>query len=229
MRNRNLVVLAVVFFALVAIPAAYGGAFIIGGTDANNVFPFGEYDTNGRYQQFYAGLPAGFEITDISFRTLDFFFFPPGPTYTMDVTLGLATARAQSTSFGSNLGLDYRLVFNGPLTFTPGTGRDANGFDLKFHLLNPFAISGANQTIVLDVMVNENLDTFTVFAAGFDDPRSSRVYQSFGQGPVWQDGLSLQTEFNTTPEPAPWTMMVGGLGLVGLRFVPRRPISRRRR
>lgn len=214
---RNYFMLFVLFLVLASM--ASGSEIVIGGTDANNVFPFSWYASNGRYQQFYQGVPAGFEIRQISFRTLGDPFYSSDP-YLLDVTLGIGTAAAQTSSFGANLGADYRVVYNSPFLFTPGSDRDENGFDLTFQLSQPFIITSSDQTVVLDVMVNTSVDAFVSFAAGGDDPRSSRLYQSGGSGPVWMDGLSLETKFSDVPEPGTWILL--GAGLVGLAVYRRR-------
>ena len=213
---RNL--LSIVLFLALAFSAS-GSAIIVGGTDANNVFPFSWYAQNARYQQFYQGLPKGFEIRQISFRTLGDLFYSSDP-YWLDTTLGIGTAAAQSTNFGSNLAADYRVVYNSPMIFAPGQERDSDGFDLHFYLSNPFTVTGPDQILVLDVMSNSPVDAFISFAAGYD-PRSSRLYESSGgEGPVAADSLSLQTQFSDVPEPGTWVLLGGGL--VGLAVFGRR-------
>lgn len=213
---RNLLLLTLL---LALAMSASGSEIIIGGVNGNNVFPFSWYDGNGRYQQFYSGMPQGFEIWNIAFRSLNEEYFSSQP-YDLNVTMGLGTATSQTSNFGTNLGSDYRIVYNSTLTFVPGAERDIDGFDLRFNFTNPFIVTSSDQTLVLDVMINANVDAFIAFAAGWEDPRSSRLYQSGGSGPTWQDELSLQTKFSDVPEPATWALM--GAGLVGLAVYRRR-------
>ncbi len=215
MRNFTLLVL---FLALAF--SASGSTITIGGTDANNVFPFSWYAQNARYQQFYTGIPAGFRISEISFRSLDDLFYTSDP-YLLDATIGLGTATGQTLGFGTNLGTDYRVVYNSPMIFSPGANRDEEGFDLHFYLTNPYVVSSPEQVLVLDITLNTSVDAFVAFAAGGDDPRSSRVYESSGgEGPVGWDNLSLETKFSDVPEPGTWALL--GSGLVGMAVVRRR-------
>jgi PEP-CTERM motif len=218
----------VLLTTLLALAATAQAATItIGGNDANNVFPFSFYGAGHEYQQFYLlGLVSPVVITDLAFASkVDLYSSP----YQVDVTIGLGSATGTTTNYAANRGVDFQTVYSGTSLFSPdGHGPANDGFDLNFHLTNPFVFDPALTGILLmDVRVNNSLSAFVGFHAGNDDFRSWRVYDSSGTGPTAIDSLSLLTKITTNqaPEPGTFPLMIGA-GLAALGFCTRRKTAR---
>jgi hypothetical protein len=191
---------------------------VIGGTNANNAFPFGTTDYLGEYQQLYASsaFTGPVTITEIAFASE----LGSGRTRNLNFSLGLSSSTASlaapSTNYGANKGPDFTTVFSGSLSFT---AQGTNTFDLVIPI-TPFTYTPTNGNLLLDVVINSSgNDVFFVFG---DSPNTSRVYNSAGSGAATADpGHGLETQFTVStaqavPEPSAIALLgLGTLGLLG--------------
>jgi hypothetical protein len=213
---RNNLYTGIIFSLLMTASAAFGGTIVMGGNDANNVFPWAYYGAGHEYQQAYSGIAGGTVINDISFSS-----FGGGSPYDLNVTIALSSSSILTTDYASNKGADFQTVFAGIAHFVPdGIGPENDGFDSVFHLANPFVFnSSLGSRLLMDVIMLSNPNsTSTIFHAGYNDPRTMRVFDLSGTGAATIDNLTLLTKLTTgdpAPEPGTWGMVVGTIMIMG--------------
>jgi hypothetical protein len=181
----------------------------MGTSDQSDVVPFsGLYW--GEYQQLYSSsiFDGPVTIDGIAFASTDTAIPSLGPTV-LNVTIGLSTtSKTVSTltdSFAANEGADFRDVYLGMITYSP---LDSGTFDLFFNM-TPFTYDPANGNLLLDVMINQVIQSGGLTTFGFTSQPSvtARVFKlDFDGTPDNGVGISsggLVTEFLTaSPEPA---------------------------
>jgi hypothetical protein len=190
--------------------------FIVGGTNGNNVFPFGFPAYIGEYQQVYSHTALGsspFTITSLGFETEP---SSAGNSTSEDVQVSLSTTSATPTTlsadYAANRGPDNQVVFSGVLSFTAlGNG----SFDFVINLTSPFTYNPANGNLLLDVdVITPSSSPIGFVAGGTTD--AGRVFNLAGNGqPTVESNFGLLTQINTTtavPEPA--TLTLSGISLV---------------
>jgi hypothetical protein len=200
--------------------------------NSNNIFPF--FITGGmRYQQVYDSSQFGTFggkrlITHIVFRP-DSTFGDPHSTNISDLEVSLSTVTIApdglSTTFASNLGPDNTLVHDGFITLstadTPGPG-NTRAFDIVIALQTPFSYdptSGRN--LLMDVRNNDlNVPTGGPRVMDAHNAPGDSISRVFAIGPGSPtgsaDSLGLITLFRHVV-PAPGTLAILGLGLLGAR------------
>jgi hypothetical protein len=209
-----------------------------------------------RYQQVYlasdfaALSPGGEFITQIAFRP-DGLFAGSFATTLPSIRIDLSTSHARpnafgpnalSTTFANNVGANDTIVYGGangaalPLSsaFTGPVG-GPKAFDIIINLTTPFFYDPAAGNLLLDVR-NFGGGTTTEFDAQeapfnpllselrvYSLPNSTNGVDSATGG---YDDIGLVTQFTITPAPEPGTMVLFGIGSVGLIYMKRS--SRRR-
>ena len=128
----------------------------VGGTNANNTFPFGTSLYTGESQEVYASsaFPGTVTVTSVQFETMPDFGNPTGSPVTLNFSLGLSNTTASPTSMSTNYAANKRgyftTVFSGPFTYTP----HSNGtFDFVVPI-TAFTYNPNNGNLLLDVVID---------------------------------------------------------------------------
>ena len=237
--KRLIVTAALVGLGVAAYPAAAGlleevvpnaNAAVEGNVD--NVFPF-FFPGGMRYQQVYDSSQFGSFggkrlITHIVFRP-DSTFGDAHSTDISDLEVSLSTVNigpdGLSTTFANNLGPDNTLVHDGFITLStsdlPGPG-NTRAFDIVIALQTPFSYDPTTgRNLLMDVRNNDlNVPSGgpRFMDAQFTKGDSiSRVFEIGPGSPTGStDTLGLVTLFRHVV-PAPGTLAILGLGLIGTR------------
>ena len=233
--------------ALATTVIAPGGA----GT-AQGPAPLRFYGSGGsRVQQIYdASFFAGpSSITSISFRA--FPGAGPSGFFSNSVTVSDSLVRLStspvsanelsglqpSAMFNANLGADLTTVFSGGFTLTTAaTGTGPQPFDYTLNFTKAFQYNPAAGNLILDLMIPVGA---TVGGGGFgfltfdnantlnDGVRSVVDVNNGGATSGFLDTSAAISAFEVTtagaiPEPATWSLMIGGFGLAGAALRARR-------
>ncbi|WP_445192238.1 PEPxxWA-CTERM sorting domain-containing protein [Sphingomonas sp. Tas61C01] len=195
--------------------------------------PFTYRGTAGsRTQQVYASsfFTTAQNITSLAFRSTPGFL--NGANYAnVGITLsttnfGDETGTPLSSVFADNIGADAVSVYQGALSFAaPATG----GFDYVVSFMTPFLYDPTKGNLLLDVLLPNGtvVDGSSFFLASYDTANAfdDGVYSvnSVFDGSAtsgFANTAAAITQFTGTsvaavPEPATWSMMLVGFGMMG--------------
>jgi hypothetical protein len=187
----------------------------------NNVFPFASQSETMRYQQVFdatefAAISQGSMITHIAFRSDASFNFPTSGTISsiqINLSSSAAAPDALSEFFASNLGLNDRTVYSGPLTLSSSDiGSVPRQFEFVITLQTPFRYDPNQGNLLLDVRC---------FSKGIVAAFDSHAIQGDSISRIWSadvnssvanlalDGsLGLVTQFTfMVPEPSGFVLL----------------------
>jgi hypothetical protein len=229
--KRLLQVLLMCVLLALAIPAAADVTLgLPASTNSNNCYPFG-CAYSGEYQQVYnhSQFPGTITITNLEFfntvLNLDATAMNSG-NWAISLSTTSADWNTLSTNFSSNIGTNNTLVFSGNLS-QPWAFEDT----LDITLSTPFTYDPSNGNLLMDVVATGTTDLGGIipFDVNGDNTYMSRAFNTGGVPSGSVDvtgGYGLVTKFSTgstpTPAPEPTTMLLLGLGLVGLAGVRRK-------
>lgn len=199
---------------------------------SNNAFPFNEGDM--RYQQVFAagefGGLSGF-LASIAFRpdeTQGGAFSTMGIDTEIRLSHTTAAPTALSTTFADNIGADETLVFDGLLDLSS----DGSGaFDIVIDIDDTFFYNGLSN-LLMDIKVFNEVSTTQFDSAGTGlgagglastDRLWAHGVDSLVGSSAGDDGYVTQFDILAGEVPEPGTLVLLGLGFVGLTMGRRRP------
>lgn len=212
--------------------------------EAQGPAPFTYSGTTGsRTQQVYASrfFTTAQTITSLAFRSTPGFF--NGANYA-DVGITLSTTSfgdesgtPLSSVFADNVGSDAVSVYQGALSFAaPTTG----GFDYVVNFMNPFFYDPGKGNLLLDVLLPNGtmVSGSSFFLASYDTANAfddgvysvNSVFDGSATSGIANTAAAI-TQFTGTsvaavPEPATWSMMLVGFGIMGAAVRYRRRSSK---
>jgi hypothetical protein len=214
---------ACIVTAVVAVTASADTITFVTTEGDNNIFPFGDVQYFGEYQQVYR---AGAFPSAITLRSATFTASPEtvglprrATTVSSSLSLGLSTTEAGPMSLSSTLddnrGPNSVRVFAGVVT-----GVAAEPFSFRIDFETPFVYDPSDGNLLLDVFIDANVTPENLlfpFAFG-PSPDMGRVFRACCNGALLAGGnQGLLTRFEgTTPVPEPGTLLFFATGALAI-------------